>query len=162
MKHRTLCGLLIASSLLAGCTAPQKVVEAPYSSTEYAVLKTEGTATVQGQIFMKTRGGDVKYGAGSTIFFAPVTSYNLTRFQAVQARQQLKEPDPRAQPYNRTTVADGSGNFSFENVAAGEYLIFGSVIWEAPSPYGLSTQGGMISMRFIVKEGEVKKIIMTH
>lgn len=45
-------------------TAATSVVNVPFTASDVEWSKASGTATVEGQAFLKTRGGDVKYGAG--------------------------------------------------------------------------------------------------
>lgn len=58
----------------------------------------------------------------------------------------------------KTTVADGSGNFEFTGLAAGEYLIQAEVYWST----GYRETGGLISKYVTVKDGEAVKVIVTE
>jgi hypothetical protein len=67
-------GLVVS---VVGCASVAPLVpRLPFPSDEYAALATTGTGVVKGQVFMKTRGGDVKTAAGSEIHMDPVTTYS--------------------------------------------------------------------------------------
>lgn len=129
---------------------------------EYLALPKTGTATVRGQAFLKTRGGDVKTAAGNRVLLNPVTSYSLEWYvRAYIQNQRIESPDPRIAAYVPIEIADGSGRFVFKNVPAGEYFVTTEVTWEAPTGYGLQTQGGLVSKRIKVNAGEEVEVIVT-
>jgi hypothetical protein len=137
----------------------------PFPAAEYAKLQKTGTAVVRGQAFLKTRGGDVKTAAGNEVLLNPVTSYSDEWYAAYFVKkQQLVDPDPRLFDYVRKQLADGDGRFVFREVPAGEYYLTATVSWEAPVGYNghLRPQGGVISKRISVKEGESAEIVLTR
>jgi hypothetical protein len=162
MNKKCRLAVILATALLASCAHQQKVSFGEFPTNEYSALKKEGTATIDGQLFLKTRGGDVKYGAGSEILLIPVTSYSATLYRAVKANQPLEEADPRVREYTRRTQADGLGNFSYKHVAPGKYYIGGNVTWEAPTQFGLAQQGGLVLREITVGDGEEVKAIVTQ
>jgi len=153
---------LLAASL-TGCAGPQaKPVDlGPFPAAEYKALPRSGTAKVTGQVFMRTRGGDVKYGAGSDVALIPATSYTEQLWNAYQADRPIAEPDSRARQYSRHVQADGSGYFTFTGVPAGRYYIASNVVWEAPTQFGLSRQGGFILTPVTVLEGQETRAMVT-
>ena len=50
-----------------------------YSEAEYAPFIGRGTASLRGQAFLKTKGGDVKKGAGNEIYLMPATDFGRQR-----------------------------------------------------------------------------------
>jgi hypothetical protein len=71
--------LMLVAILTVSCySAPRTEMPrlVPFNEDEYLPYAGDGDATITGQAFLKTRGGDVKYGAGNTIFMNPVTSYS--------------------------------------------------------------------------------------
>jgi len=161
MNHKSRLAILFATALLASC-AQNKVAFGKFPASEYEALPKDGTSVIQGQLFLRTRGGDVKYGAGSEILLIPATSYSAVLYRAVKANQPLEEADPRVREYTRRTQADGSGNFSYKRVPAGKYYIGGNVVWEAPTKYGLAKQGGLLLREISVGDGEEVKVIVTE
>lgn len=85
--------------MLSGCAVSQQkpVPRIPFPAAEFAALPTKGTGTLTGQVFMKTVGGDVKFGAGSTVYLVPVTSYSKQWYEVNYiGGQALEAPDPRS------------------------------------------------------------------
>lgn len=155
--------IALLAAALTGCAGPQtKPVDlGPFPTAEYEALPRTGTATVTGQVFMRTRGGDVKYGAGSDVALIPATSYTEQLWTAYQADRPIAEPDSRARQYSRHVQADGSGYFTFTKVPAGRYYIASNVMWEAPTQFGLSRQGGFILTPVTVQEGQETRAMVT-
>ncbi|WP_440466911.1 hypothetical protein ACKI1H_27175 [Pseudomonas sp. YH-1] len=149
---------------LAGCAGNQvKPLEfGTFPASEYEALQKSGSSTVTGQVFLKTRGGDVKFGAGSEVVLIPATSYSATLMQAYTEDRPAGTPDPRVKQYSHRTQADGSGYFTFRNVPAGRYYVNSSVNWEAPTQFGLSHQGGFILVPVSVGDGEEARIMVTR
>lgn len=170
MKRLLLTAAL--ASTLAGCmptytyTPPLMVQRPAFPSAEYAALPTAGSATVTGQAFLKTRGGDVKTGAGNTIYLEPVTSYSTFAYSYKDYRGQLTPAAPQLEQYKRSAIADATGRFTFKNVPEGKYYLSGRVTWEVPnfSQYGsyMSTQGGDIWKTITVKNGEQLEVMLTE
>ena len=157
---------LFAVSILAtACTAslppaaPAPLV--PFNAQEVAWVNTPGTATVEGQAFMKTRGGDVKYGAGEDVWLIPNSAHSFDWYSRLTSRygdSQVKKMDPQLAALVRKTVAGGDGRFRFESVPAGPYLILTSVTWLA----GRSQQGGFVGTTAQAENGKTVNIIVTR
>lgn len=158
---------LFLTVLLFGCAAPvqKPASRMPFPEAEYLALSKTGTAIVRGQAFLKTRGGDVKTAAGNQVLLNPVTSYSLEWYEkAYLPNRPLEDADPRIKAYIATQIADGSGRFTFKNVPAGEYFVTTDVMWESPTGYqgALQVQGGKVSKRIKVNEGEEVEVIVTR
>jgi hypothetical protein len=162
--------LLMAFSvvLLSGCVPAQlqkREARIPFNEDEYKQLPKVGTAVVRGQAFLKTRGGDVKTAAGSEVVLNPVTSYSLDWYGRGYLQGVRLEPsDTRLAAYMKTQTADGSGRFTFKNVPPGEYFVTTTVTWEVPdsSGYGMNTQGGSVTKRIKVADGDDIDVILTR
>ncbi len=167
MTSRLIISLAFLAAL-AGCVTQQAkptVARIPFPESEYTQLKKEGTSTIRGQAFLKTRGGDVKVAAGEEIQLNPVTSYSNQWYEENYLKQNpISQGDPRQQDYIRKKIADGSGRFEFKNIPAGEYYVTAKVTWEAPTGYqgALQTQGGFISKRVKVTDREDVEVILTR
>jgi hypothetical protein len=137
---------------------------AKFIEAEYAAYKGDGKSTISGQAFLKTRGGDVKYGAGNQVHLNPVTSYSTEWFErGIVGNEPLEKPDDRINPYHRTTVADGFGNFAFEHLPPGQYYVACLITWEVPNLWGggLQTTGAWARAKVTVRDGESVKTIVT-
>ena len=58
-------------------------------------------------------------------------------------------------------VADGQGQFHFDNLSAGEYYVVTYVVWEAPTQYGLSPQGCSLMQNVHLQAGAKEQIVMS-
>lgn len=154
----------VAAFTLTGCVVPQQEVpRLPFPEAEYSALQKTGTGEVSGQVFMRTVGGDVKYGAGSVVYLQPVTSYTTQWYvDNFQGGKNLAPPDPRAALYSIKGQADGNGNFSFTGVPPGKYYLSSEVRWSAPSQYGLLPQGGVIAKEVSVQNGQKLREMLTN
>jgi hypothetical protein len=168
---RTSCGLLISLmslTLASGCAprhyAPRIYqLSAPFIPEEYQPYRSPGTSTISGQAFMKTRGGDVKLGAGSAVVLCPVTTYSREWFQ-VRVLQDVptSTPDERTAQFTRTAIADSQGRFRFSGLPAGEYFIACYIRWEVPSEFGLMPAGGWAYCKSHVDSSETSEIVATR
>jgi len=161
LKRATACVALLGS---AGCviTPTPQPRQATFVQAEYDPYAGKGSGSIAGQAFLKTRAGDVKFGAGETVNLNPVTSYSTEWFErAVLAGEALETPDERAAPYRRSCIADGSGQFRFEQLPAGEYYLACPIVWEYPTQFGLAKTGGTAKARVTVQENQEARAIVT-
>lgn len=152
------------SLALSACAIPQQqtVPRAPFPAAEYDALPKTGSGSLTGQVFMRTVGGDVKFGAGSDVHLQPVTSYSQQWYDVnYLGGQPLSAPDSRASQGLLTTQADGNGNFSFSNVPPGKYFLSSTVTWQAPSQYGLLPQGGVVAKIVTISNGTQSREMLT-
>ena len=151
---------LVMFSLVSGCLLAPPIQRIPFPVSEYDKLSKKGTASVQGQVFMKTRSGDVKLGAGNEAFLNPVTTYSFQWYkQTYQQGKVLSAPDPRYDGYMITTITDAQGKFKLRNVPPGEYFLVSSVFWEDRSD---ELQGGYIAKWIRVEDGIAYECILTR
>lgn len=147
MGHRnTVLSFLVIGCLAVGCAADRHV---PFDEAAFAPYAGSGTSTIMGQAFLKTRAGDVKYGAGDPVLLIPSTPFTEEDYtRAVLNNEKLRNPPPEVMralaKYIRHTTADGSGNFEFKEVPAGEYFVECPIVWEVPAGYGTMNTGGTI------------------
>ena len=165
--------LMIAVVALVGCgsanyqaSGPRMIQRPPFPVSEYEKLNKTGTATITGQVFMTTRGGDVKYGAGETVRLNPKTSYSDFWYQTGKRyingeNITLAPTDSRQRDYSFMTQADGEGRFTFEDIPDGRYYIASRVFWEVPNEYGMGVQGSWLCRQVEVKNGKsIKNVII--
>ena len=64
--------------------------------SEFLPYAGTGTNTVTGQAFLKTRDGEVRFGAGCEVVVVPVTSYTIQIYERrVLRSERLEAPDAR-------------------------------------------------------------------
>jgi hypothetical protein len=122
-----------------------------------------GTGVVTGQAFLKTMGGDVKYGAGNVVQIWPATAFFEERFdkkhiQGKRIPDLDTETEAKLAPFRRTVIADGFGNFEFRDLPVGKYLIACQITWLA----GQSMTGGFAVAKATVADGQTVKVVVTR
>ncbi|MDR3381734.1 hypothetical protein [Cupriavidus basilensis] len=156
-----------AAAILAGCAVPvqQKTYDPlPFNAAEYEALPKTGTGVVRGQVFLKTRGGDVKKGAGAQVILSPATSLSEQSY----AEGYKSGKTPRASPgggetqkYWRRATADADGRFEIRDVPPGKFFVMSELTWEAPTQFGLAKQGGIIIVPVLVENGKTSDAMVT-
>lgn len=163
MKRVMLCAVV---AILAGCAIPQQQTyePLPFNAAEYEALPKTGTGVVRGQVFLKTRGGDVKKGAGATVILSPSTSLSEEAYQLayLQNRRPARPFSPEIQKYWKRATADADGRFQFEGVAPGRYFVSSELVWEAPTQFGLAKQGGPIVVPVVVENDKAAQVMVTR
>ncbi len=174
------CFIAIAA-FAAGCVTPPRQLTTPQAATPQPTIPfdesalqpfaVKGTSNITGQAFLKTAGGEVRYGAGDDVSLIPVTPYTTKRVEAFVAASDPivagilvpQHIDLRLQKYIRTVVADGSGNFEFQNIPAGDYYIACPIFWSVPNlDLGITDQtGGVAHTKTYVGDGETVKVVVT-
>src|SRR4051794_4753231 len=116
--------VLVAVGLLQACAAKPKARQGAVNESEFLPYAGTGSSAIQGQAFLKTRAGEVRFGAGNAVYMVPATNFTREWYdRAVVAGENLAAADPDANSkiatYERHTTADGNGNFEFRNIPAG-------------------------------------------
>ncbi len=153
----------MVGALLFGCTAVK--LDHPPSIDEYAGKLKSGTATITGEAFATTRGGDVKYASGRVVHLDKVTSYSTELLQklrhhgtfSVEKEQDTVEIDPQMLSQRRNMLANSVGRFRFANLAAGEYYVSCYISWMVRDG---SWSGGWAILKVKVQDGETKNVIL--
>jgi hypothetical protein len=154
MKSTMFVAAVAVSLIASSCQAPPYQRTAPFDPGEYAPYERSGTASISGQAFMKTRGGDVKYGAGNDVYLNPRTTYSTEWYEhAVKLQQRLSPPDERTEKYSKVVTADGEGRFTFAGLPAGTYYIACSISWLVDA---YTYTGGAVSAVVTVGDAEAK------
>ena len=154
---------MLVGVILTGCVSTPKTTQrqATFMEEEYALYRVKGSGRIVGQVFMKTRGGDVKYGAGSRVALNPVTSYSTEWFNLTMKGVRISEADSRVDQFSRKTIADASGSFEFTDLPAGSYYIVSQVVWEHVSGSAILPTGGMVGQRVGVTNDQTTRAILT-
>ena len=116
MKTYVATALLMGFLLLAptGCVSqPQTQMKTAFSLKDFEPYKAKGLGKIYGQAFLKTRGGDVKVGAGDKVVLWPFPpfmkevislkdqGYSITNYTQEMVQQML--------PYVRESIGDAQG-----------------------------------------------------
>lgn len=162
--RRLILFVIPAALLLVGCAPQARVYQltSPYSEADFLPWKNKGTATLVGQAFMKTVGGDVKTCAGNDVFVLPANKYNHEVMGEIMKPGTVKftNRDSGSFAYNIKTTCDSQGNFAFPNIAADSWYIIVDVTWGVPTQYGVDSQGGMLVKLVDLKAG-ANSVVLT-
>jgi hypothetical protein len=161
--------LSLGISALLSCSActtvpppPQWSLVSETAEAEYGPYLKSGTSTISGQAFLRQKNGVVVTGAGRLVTLDSATSVGnewWNKAAPVWAHRTLTPPSSGFAKARRSTIADASGRFKFEELPAGQYYVRTTVTWE---PGGLTpTQGGLVGQFVDVKKGQEKEIILS-
>lgn len=160
MKRIMIFSLLIL--FISSCASIPQKRQSTFNEAEFLPYAGTGSSNIIGQAFLKTRGGDVKYGAGNEVILIPVTSYTRETIERYVIRgENLEQHDQRYSKYRRTTRADGQGGFEFNNIPAGDYYLVCGIFWTLSDRFSTKT-GGIAHSQVSVKPGETIKVILTR
>jgi hypothetical protein len=157
--------LVLIIIIMSGCAStPVIQVNTPFAEDDYIPYSKDGTGNIKGQAFLKNQAGDVKYGAGNTIYLIPTTSYTKELMDKAidKGGGFTTNMDYRLNKYIRTTIADGEGRFDFIKLPPGDYYIGCQIAWKYATRYGAMPTGGNIVKPAHVNEGESVKVILTR
>ena len=155
------CFIFAVVAVSVACTP--KAMNIQFDPTAFMPYQKEGTSTITGSAFLKTRGGEVKVGAGNVIELIPMTPYIRERFERIMVNgERLVDRDPRVEAFTRKTVADAQGNFEFKNIPQGDYALYCLIQWEVPAGIITTTTGGYAYASVHVEEGRSYRVIVTR
>ena len=150
---------MVGILILGGCATPAANVKTELRTDELAPFCSSGSGALFGQSFMKTRGGEVRSAAGNWVVLVPDLPYTremLRLYISVGRQMALSEFGNAA----RKCMGDSAGNYEFQKVPAGNYLLFCEIYWDVPGRYGGRT-GGLVYKYITLRDGERKKFILT-
>lgn len=75
--HAWRIGMATIAAVLGGCATPPVDLTRTFNEDDFRWAGVPGTATLTGQAFARTNGGDVRACAGLEIYLVPVTPYNM-------------------------------------------------------------------------------------
>jgi hypothetical protein len=104
-------------------------LQTAFSPADFAPWSGAGPATLHGQAFLRTVGGDVKTCAGSDVLLLPATPYVDEMIAKGAAGEKA---DSRALSLIRHTICDAQGNFSFAGLPAQRWYVLTKVTWGIP------------------------------
>lgn len=151
-------GGLILCVALSGC-APFETHEpiAAFDSSVYGL--GPGDARIEGQGFLRTMGGEVRYAAGSKVYLMRATPFVdecvsiSSGYGSTTCGDKLRSVVPSVQ-------ADGEGRFFFDHVPAGRYFVQTSVTWYSGNNY--FPEGGNVGVYVDAPAGGIARAIVTR
>ncbi|HSM95199.1 MAG TPA: hypothetical protein VLT91_04085 [Rhizomicrobium sp.] len=154
---------LLALFCLAGCAQlappPPYEMQTPFNRADFTAWMGAGPGDIKGQAFMKTVGGDVKTCAGNPVYLLPDNAFDRELVTAIRLG---RKPDVgrifngEAAGSGRKSICDASGNFSFESLPVGSWIVIAQVQWGVPNQYFVEQQGGALLETVSVSKGTTK------
>lgn len=156
----------VLAFFLFGCASVPDVTyldRDEFDYNELAQMFERPTGSVEGQVFLTQRGGEVVYGAGRWVTLNPVcpasTQFvNVVLMNSQGSNTSLKPMSNEYIQYMRYAESDAEGRFQFKDVPYGDYYIYSSVTWEVPHGKIMRTEGGWVLEEIRVKEGAKKTL----
>lgn len=156
--------VICAFFLLAGCSTPVTQTVS-FNEADYKPYEAAGTAVIHGHAFVRSDTG-VKHGAaGINIYLVPLTAYTEERAKIMESGKEPAGADPRLENYIKTTVGDWGGDYKFEGLPAGKYLLYCKIEWEQQYPNSMRRAGSgevYAVARAQVSSGEHKSVVITN
>jgi hypothetical protein len=132
MKAFSLGLLLLAASQCGAFGQMVYHMNTPYRDEDFLGWAGPGSASLQGQAFLKTRGGDVRTCAGNPVYLLPANAYTQEMTEAEDRGVSGIDADIRLRSLIRASRCDAQGNFAFTAVPAGLWYVVATVVWEVP------------------------------
>lgn len=166
--------LLVMVASLAACAMAPTI---PFSDADFRSYVGDGSSNLQGSAVLTTVAGGVRTCAGFPVLLAPATAYDreVVKLFGFELNTAKRQAGPAAK-YWRETNCDGAGNFVFNDVPSGTWIVITEASWtiqtatQLPGAYKVSDQkqgGTMIgevtlysgkSARFVMNDQNLKTI----
>ena len=161
--------MLLVFLVIAGCMGRTIETTVPFDPNEVAYINKSGSATIDGQAFLRQNGGGVVTCAGETVTLIPAGQYATQRMSQIfgdvkggriNAYQGANQDniDPRYLTMVRTTACDAEGDFVFNKVANGDYYVATRVVWSVPGSY--VSEGGGLARRVSIRGGRSTRVLL--
>jgi len=140
-------------------------MQTPFVESEYQQYQQKGESTVKGQVFLRTVGGQVRYGAGIPVFLFPKTAYTTELANAslkIGPEGSIDNARTELIRVNRQTTADGEGHFEIKDIPNGDYYIFAKLVWGVWNGYGMVPTGGWIVSPVSVTKADTYNVVVTR
>lgn len=154
-KYESRDGAIVLTSL-AESNLERQEAESSFSDADFALYRGDGTASLEGEAFVKTEYGDVRNCGGEAVFLVPDTSFDINVIQSmlftlkqVGTDYVLKKAGEAA-PYWRESSCDSQGKFEFTNIPAGTWIVITVVQWGI----GGRVEGGNLGKKITLRPGK--------
>ncbi len=167
-KTETLATFLLGATLLGACQTTVQV-QSRFDPKPAEAALLAGTNTIKGSAFMRKKSGTVVPAAGEVVYLIPATPYADERFAKLFPRGKLnpatgaratEQTDPDYARLMRTTKANKTGSFEFENVKPGSWYVSTRVTWYEPRE-SLPSGGAIYDRIEINGQDQVVEVIVS-
>lgn len=162
--------IIFAALAVSGCMGRPIETTVPFNAQEVAYINQSGAADVEGQAFLRQQGGGVVTCAGETAFLIPAGQYATQRMTqiygnlqggkvAVSQGSSGENLDPNYEKMMRKATCDAEGDFTFNNVANGDYYVATAVTWTVGNAF--VPEGGLLAQRISVRGGRSTRVLLS-
>jgi hypothetical protein len=161
---KAILAVTFLAATLGGCglapPSPPVTLQTQFIGSEHNAYLATGTASIDGQGFLRQKGGGVVTCAGSKVALIPATPFfrealgHLRAGRKVAAMEQL---DSSYRPLLKQSQCDAQGNFHFQGLPAGKWFIFTEVKWTV----GYKQQGGTLLREIELLPGRSEKALLS-
>jgi hypothetical protein len=136
------------AAVVAACAPQEQKIASTLTEAELAPYRKPGQTTVRGQAFLRQQGGGVVTCAGEAVQLAPLTGTMRESLQVARAckRVVVSGPTQIGPRITRTSTCDAQGNFRFDSIPSGEWVLITKVRWLV----GGAQQGGELAKEISV------------
>jgi hypothetical protein len=165
-RFATTLGLLVAALSLAGCFAVMLAdpemsdEERQQLAIETAPYLEKGTGSISGVVRIETSAGTFVGASGTQVMLSPATKNTTARFEKyVVGKNEL--PKHREAEYIVFTRTSAAGEFRFEKLPPGAYLLASAVRW-SPTGHSEDARFEVPYARVTLGDGEQATVVVTR
>lgn len=149
-------------TLLTSCAGPAHKMSTAYSAADFAAYEGTGNANLNGQAFLRTKGGEVRTCAGSDVLLFPGTAYTREVMSALRSGAgSLDGLDTRWRDHARKAICGADGKFQFTGLPAGSWVVAVMVTWQVPMGSYMAPQGGELRQTVTLKSGQTTDAVLS-
>jgi len=166
MRYRILVVAMLAATACQPVVKPALwTFKSSASTADYMPYLQPGTASLTGQAFLMTRGGEAKKAGGREVVLDPATTYALEWYhQAGKSYRRYNDlpPDTMFRKARRVVTADADGRFRFGQLPAGLYIVRTVITWQTGSGIvsEMYPEGGVLADTVSIATGESREVIL--
>ena len=161
---------LLICFALAACGGKQQITTTvPYDAQKAAYINKRGKADITGQAFLMRRDGMVVTCAGQDVDLFPAVEYATQRMVGIYGSNERgyrsaitanwnRADDEQYYKMNRSSKCDAEGDFSFKNVADGDYYVVAPVLWQISDYYN---EGGYLMQKVSISRGKSQRVLLS-
>lgn len=157
-------GLLAAAGLALGACAVEK--QLPFDAKGHSAALTKGTAKIEGEGFLRRKNAWLARCSGEVVYLVPDTAYFREWVEIYRAGNTIENAaalNERHKGAIRKTQCNMKGQFSFENLPAGKWLVATRVTYDSEATISILP---MYDYTFLTevetKAGETTPVILSN
>jgi hypothetical protein len=150
--------IITAVLTLLGCSTVNQ--STTFNEADFAPYESTGKAVILGHAFVHIEDGRIFKAGGLNVYLVPLTPYTDERAKIIQSNKSPAPADPRLEKYTKVVVADIDGDFEFDGLPAGSYVVYCQIQWSRPK---LRLYGDIfVAGEAVVAQGETKHLVVTN